>query len=145
LLLLLGIFVSLIETTRYSGFELLLHLQGGWEVRWHIVSLLCVCIKKIEWFKRKRFESWNWERVKENIVEREGCTNGCVLLFIAFEWVLLPLGTFGGAKTFNIDRPKSYHIYDVWDIIYVFFVFNYNLVNDESYKTYHIVYMIYDV
>jgi hypothetical protein len=29
LLLLLGIFVSLIETTRYSGFELLLHLQGG--------------------------------------------------------------------------------------------------------------------
>jgi hypothetical protein len=29
LLLLLGIFVSLIGTTRYSGFELLLHLQGG--------------------------------------------------------------------------------------------------------------------
>jgi hypothetical protein len=28
LLLLLGIFVSLIGTTRYSGFELLLHLQG---------------------------------------------------------------------------------------------------------------------
>jgi hypothetical protein len=29
IMLLLGIFVSLIETTRYSGFELLLHLQGG--------------------------------------------------------------------------------------------------------------------
>jgi hypothetical protein len=28
IMLLLGIFVSLIETTRYSGFELLLHLQG---------------------------------------------------------------------------------------------------------------------